>query len=241
MALVTGGSRGIGAACARALALSGARVLINFFHDQSQAERVAEQINLEGGRAEIHRADLGNTQEVRSLFRKVNQDWGRLDILVQSAGFSQYPPTPVEYTTDEFFDEVINTHLKGTFRCLREAIALMQPGGRIIHFSSTGVDYPHSGYAAYTAAKAGVEIVTRSLARELKGKNVTVNCISPGATATDSWYEGKSEAVIRLIRESSPLERLGTPEDIAHLVSFLVLPEAEWINGQVIRANGGFF
>ena len=129
---------------------------------------------------------------------------------------------------------------KGVFLCMHEGVKHLREGGRVITLSSTGVATPHSGFGIYTASKGAVEVLTRVLARELRGKKITANCIAPGATATDDWLRGKSEGLLKSIAELSPLLRLRTPSAIAELARFLVGPRGEWVNGQVIRANGGF-
>jgi 3-oxoacyl-[acyl-carrier protein] reductase len=163
-----------------------------------------------------------------------------LDMLINNAGATHIRPMPIADATDEIYDWTFAVNTKGTFLCLREAVKNMRSGGRIVNLSSTGVFHAHPGYAIYSAAKSAVEVLTRVLCKELEGRNITVNCVAPGATATEQWLEGKSEELLQTIANLSPLNRLGTPEDIAGLVAFLVSSQGEWVNGQVIRVNGGF-
>jgi 3-oxoacyl-[acyl-carrier protein] reductase len=161
-------------------------------------------------------------------------------MLINNAGATHIRPIAIADATDETYDETFAVNTKGTFLCLREAAKCMRSGGRIVNLSSTGVFTAHPGYAIYSAAKSAVEVFARVLCKELKGRNITVNCVAPGATATEQWLKGKSEELLKTIANLSPLNRLGTPEDIAGLVAFLVSPQGEWVNGQVIRFNGGF-
>jgi len=161
-------------------------------------------------------------------------------MLINNAGATHIRPMPIADATDETYDWTFAVNTKGTFLCLREAAKLMRSGGRIVNLSSTGVFSAHPGYAIYSAAKSAVEVFTRVLCKELKGRNITVNCVAPGATATEQWLKGKSEELLQTIANLSPLNRLGTPEDVAGVVAFLVSPQGGWVNGQVIRVNGGF-
>src|SRR5258708_16260256 len=151
---------------------------------------------------------------------------------------------PMADVTEETYDATFAVNTKGTFLCLREAAKCMRRGGGSVNWSLMGVFNGNSGYAIYSAAKSAaksaVEVFTRVLCKELKGRNITVNCVAPGATATKQWLKGKSEELLQTIANLSPLNRLGTPEDIAGLVAFLVSAQGEWVNGQVIRVNGGF-
>lgn len=163
-----------------------------------------------------------------------------MDVIVNNAGRTHARPVALADATDEQFDDVFDVNVKGLFMCLRESVKHLRSGGRVINLSSTGVASPHVGHGIYTASKSAVETLTRVLARELKGRRITVNCIAPGATATEDWLQGKPETLLETIAQLAPLERLGTPEDVANAVAFLASPQGEWINGQVIRANGGF-
>ena len=161
-------------------------------------------------------------------------------MLINNAGATHVRPLPIADATDETYDWTFGVNTKGTLLCLREAAKRMRSGGRIVNLSSTGVFSAYPGYAIYSAAKSAVEVFTRVLSKELKGRNITVNCVAPGATATEQWLKGKSDELLQTIANLSPLNRLGTPEDIAGVVAFLVSPQGGWVNGQVIRVNGGF-
>jgi 3-oxoacyl-[acyl-carrier protein] reductase len=240
IAIVTGASRGIGAAIAMRLAADGAAIAVNYATHEAEANIVAENIAQAGGKAIAIRADVSKTEDVHLLFEKVNEQFEGLDMLVNNAGATHNRPMPIAEATDDFYDRTFAVNTKGTFLCLREAAKHMRAGGRIVNLSSTGVFDAHPGYAIYSAAKSAVEVFTRALCKELKGRNITVNCVAPGATATEQWLKGKSEDLLRTIANLSPFNRIGTPEDIAGMIAFLVSPQGEWINGQVIRVNGGF-
>jgi 3-oxoacyl-[acyl-carrier protein] reductase len=240
IAIVTGGSRGIGAAIATRLAADGAAVAVNYATHDAEANNVVQKIVQAGGKAIAVRADVSKTEDVRRLFNEVAERFGGLDMLINNAGATHKRPMPIVDATDEIYDWTFAVNTKGTFLCLREAAKHVRSGGRIVNLSSTGVLDAHPGYAIYSAAKRAVEVFTRALCKELKGRKVTVNCVAPGATATEQWLEGKSDELLQTIAKLSPLNRLGTPEDVAGLVAFLMSPQGEWVNGQVIRVNGGF-
>jgi len=240
IAVVTGGSRGIGAAIATRLAADGASVAVNYASHQAEANDVVQKIVQAGGKAIAIQADVSKTEDVRRLFKEVAERFEGLDMLINNAGATHIRPMPIADATDETYDWTFAVNTKGTFLCLREAAKLMRSGGRIVNLSSTGVFSAHPGYAIYSAAKSAVEVFTRVLCKELKGRNITVNCVAPGATATEQWLKGKSEELLQTIANLSPLNRLGTPEDVAGVVAFLVSPQGGWVNGQVIRVNGGF-
>ena len=240
VAIVTGGSRGIGAAIATRLAADGAAVAVNYVSHRAEAHDVAQKIVQTGGKGIAIQADVSKTEDVCLLFKEVVERFEGLDMLINNAGAMHIRPMPIADATDETYDLTFAISTKGTFLCLREAAKRMRSGGRIVNLSSTGVFNAHPGYAIYSAAKSAVEVFTRVLCKELKGRNITVNCVAPGATATEQWRKGKSEELLQTIANLSPLNRLGTPEDVARLVAFLVSPQGEWINGQIIRVNGGF-
>ena len=240
IAIVTGGSRGIGAAIATRLAADGAAVGVNYASHEAEANDVVQKIVHAGGKGIAIQADVSKTADVHLLFKEVAERFEGLDMLINNAGATHIRPMPIADATDETYDWTFAVNTKGTFLCLREAAKLMRSGGRIVNLSSTGVFSAHPGYAIYSAAKSAVEVFTRVLCKELKGRNITVNCVAPGATATEQWLKGKSEELLQTIANLSPLNRLGTPEDIAGVVAFLVSPQGGWVNGQVIRVNGGF-
>jgi 3-oxoacyl-[acyl-carrier protein] reductase len=174
---------------------------------------------------------------VRSLFDITEQKLGKVDVLVNNAGVLK--TLPLAETSDELFEQTFAINSRGTFNTLREAGARMNGGGRIVNFSSTTLALNLPGYAIYNATKAAVEAFTHVFAKELRGRNITVNAIAPGPVATELFLHGKSEEQIQQFAKMPPLQRLGQPEDIANVVAFLVGPDAGWVNGQILRANGG--
>jgi 3-oxoacyl-[acyl-carrier protein] reductase len=236
-AIVTGASRGIGAAVAQRLTRDGFNVIINFAGNAAEADTLVGTIKKAGGNALAVQADVSDPAAVRSMFDKAESVYGGIDVLVNNAGIMQLKA--IADTTDEFFDRHVAINLKGVFNGMREAAKRLRSGGRIISFSSSVVGLYQPTYATYAATKAGVEAMTHVLSKELRGRNVTVNVVAPGPTGTDLFLQGKSKELIDQFAKLSPLERLGTPEDIANTVSFLAGPDGSWINGQVLRANGG--
>lgn len=237
VAIVTGASRGIGAALAKRLAGDGMAVVINYSSSASEAEALAADIHEQGGNAIALRADVAKAQEVRQLFEETERRLGKVDVLVNNAGI--FKALPVAETDDALFERTIAVNLAGVFNTLREASTRLNDGGRIISFSTSVLGLNLPGYALYGASKAAVETLTRVFAKEMRGRNVTVNAVAPGPVATELFLSGKSEEQIEHFARMPPLERLGQPEDIAAVVSFLAGPDAAWINGQVLRANGG--
>ncbi|MQX65708.1 SDR family oxidoreductase [Sinorhizobium meliloti] len=237
VAIVTGASRGIGAAIAARLASDGFTVVINYAGKAAAAEEVAGKIEAAGGKALTAQADVSDPAAVRRLFATAEEAFGGVDLLVNNAGIM--PLTTIAETGDAVFDRVIAVNLKGTFNTLREAAQRLRVGGRIINMSTSQVWLLHPSYGIYAAAKAGVEAMTHVLSKELRGRDITVNAVAPGPTATDLFLEGKSDEVRDRFAKLAPLERLGTPQDIAGAVAFLAGPDGAWVNGQVLRANGG--
>jgi 3-oxoacyl-[acyl-carrier protein] reductase len=240
VAIVTGASRGIGAAVAERLASDGFSVVVNYAESAGPAEEIVAKIEKSGkagGRATAVRADVSDSASVRILFDAAERKFGGVDVLVNNAGIMNL--SAIADTDDAAFDRQIAINLKGTFNTMREAARRVRGGGRIINFSSSVVALLQPTYGAYAATKAGVEALTSILAKELRGRNITVNAIAPGPTATDLFLKGKPQSVIEHLAKLAPLERLGQPVDIAAVVSFLAGPDAGWINGQTIRANGG--
>ncbi len=237
IALVTGASRGIGAAVARRLARDGLTVVINYSGDPAPAEALVREIAQAGGQALATRADVSNPAAVRTMFDHIESVLGGIDVLVNNAGIMSL--ATVGETEDTSFDRQVAVNLKGTFNTLREAARRMRNGGRIVNFSSSIVGLLQPTYAAYAATKAGVEAMTHILSKELRGRNITVNAVAPGPTATDLFLAGKPQEVLDRTAKATPLERLGQPDDIANVVAFLVGTDGGWVNGQVLRANGG--
>jgi 3-oxoacyl-[acyl-carrier protein] reductase len=239
-AIVTGASRGIGRAVATRLARDGFAVVVNYAGNAIKAEEVVAEIKAAtaGGQAIAGKADVANAADVERLFREAMDTFGGINVVVNCAGIM--PLSPIDGGDLELFDKVIATNLRGTFVVLGQAARQVSPGGRIIAFSSSVIAKSFPTYGPYIASKAGVEGLVRVLANELRGRNITVNAVAPGPVATELFLTGKAEAQIEELRKLSPLERLGQPEDIASIVSFLAGPDGGWVNGQVLRANGGF-
>ncbi|QKH39547.1 SDR family oxidoreductase [Achromobacter pestifer] len=237
IALVTGGSRGIGAAIVRRLAQDGHAVAINYASSAAAAEALADDIRAAGGRALAVRADVSRADEVRAMFDQVEAGLGRIDVLVNSAGILKM--VPLAETSDELYEQTFGINTRGTFNTLREAATRLADGGSIVNVSSTTIALNLPNYSVYIASKAAVESLTQVFAKELRGRRITVNAVAPGPVATELFLNGKSPELIEHYAKMPPLERLGQPEDIANVVSFLAGPEAGWVNGQILRANGG--
>jgi 3-oxoacyl-[acyl-carrier protein] reductase len=238
VALVTGASRGIGAAIADRLAHDGFAVIVNYSGSAAEADALVRAIGETGGRALSVKADVSDPVAVRRMFDSAETSFGGIDVLVNNAGIMP-PLANIADTEDTTFDRLIAVNLKGTFNTLREAAKRLRKGGRIINFSSSVVGLYQPTYGAYAATKAAVEAMTHVLSKELRGRNITVNVVAPGPTATDLFLKGKSQEAIERFAKLAPLERLGEPRDIARTVAFLAGPDGGWINGQVLRANGG--
>src|ERR1700731_2805645 len=237
VAIVTGASRGIGAAVAGRLAADGFTVVINYSGDAKSAEALARKIETKGGRALTAKADVSDAKAVRGMFDAAEAAFGGVDVLVNDAGIMKL--AKVADSDDAMFDQQIAVNLKGSFNTMREAARRLRDGGRIVNFSTSVVGTKLETYSIYAATKSAVETMTAILAKELRGRNITVNAIAPGPVATDLFLTGKSPELVERMAKMSPMERIGTPEDIASVVAFLVGPDGGWINGQVLRANGG--
>ena len=237
IALITGASRGIGASMARRLAQDGYAIAINYASQAQEAEALAQALVQEGGQAIAVRADISQTDQVAALFNAVEQQLGKIDVLVNNAGV--LTTSPLADTSDALFAKTFAINTQGVFNTLREAATRMNAGGRIINISTTALALNLPGYAIYNGSQAAVEAFPRVFAKELRGRQITVNAVAPGPVATELFFAGKSEAQIEHFAKMPPLERLGEPEDIAAVVAFLASKDSGWINGQVLRANGG--
>nr|ABK23553.1 unknown [Picea sitchensis] len=247
VAVVTGASRGIGREISLHLAEKGARVIVNYSSNQRNAEEVASLINNSstscgvGVRAVVCKADVAEPSQVVQLFDMAEHTFGPLHIVVNNAGILDSKNPTIAQTSNEDWDRTFQVNCKGAFLCSREAAkrVVRGGGGRIINISSSGVGMLTPGFGAYKASKAAMEMMTRILAQELRGTQITANCVAPGPVATDMFLAGRSEAEVEAAAKSSPFERLGRVEDVAPLVAFLASDEGEWVNGQVVRVNGG--
>ena len=237
-ALVTGASRGIGRSIARRLASDGLSVVVNNAGSVKDAEETVSEIKSAGGHAVAVAGDISQANDVTELFVKAAQAFGPIQVVVNCAGIM--PLAPIAKNDTESFDKVIAINLRGAFLVLAQAAQHVVKGGRIIALSSSVIAKSFPTYGAYIASKAGVEGLVHVLANELRGRNITVNAVAPGPVATDLFLKGKSQTQIEDFKKLNPLERLGEPNDIANVVSFLAGPDGGWINGQVLRANGGF-
>jgi 3-oxoacyl-[acyl-carrier protein] reductase len=239
VAIITGASRGIGASIARRLAADGIAVVVNFAGRIADAEKVVQEIQAKDGNAVAIKADVSVPAEVASLFDQTEAAFGGIDIVVNNAGVMQPGLVALVDTDDALFDRLFAINVKGTFNTLRLATKRLRSGGRIVNFSSSVVGLALPGYSVYAATKSAVETLTNIYAKELRGRDISVNSVAPGPTATDLFLTGKTPEQIEHLTKMAPLERLGRPEDIAGVVSFLVGPDGGWINGQTLRANGG--
>ncbi|MBW7967093.1 SDR family oxidoreductase [Bradyrhizobium sp. BR 10261] len=236
-AIVTGGSRGIGAAIARRLAQDGIAVAINYATGKTAADALVEEIQAAGGRALAVQADLAGPTTAVQLFDAAENAFGKIDILVNNAGVMEL--APLAEMSDQAFARQISINLESVFRSLREAARRLRDGGRIVNFSSSVVGLYQPTYSVYAATKAAVEAMTHILAKELGSRRITVNAVAPGPVETRLFLDGKSEQQVRAIAAMNPFGRLGQPDEIAGIVAFLASHDSGWINGQIIRANGG--
>ncbi|WP_329483831.1 SDR family oxidoreductase [Kribbella sp. NBC_01484] len=236
VAIVTGGSSGIGREAAVRLGRDGYAVAIVYVGGQAGAEEAVKEVEQAGGRAIAVQADVADETAVAALFDRTEQEFGGIDVVVHAAGIM--PLAPLADLDLEVFDRIVRTNLRGTFVVDQQAVRRLRTGGALINISSSLTKLARPNYSAYSATKGGVEAITLILARELRGRDVTVNAVAPGPTATALFFDGKSQELIDRIAAEPPLERLGQPSDIAEIIAFLAGP-ARWINGQLIYANGG--
>lgn len=237
-AIVTGASRGIGRAIALRLAADGFKVAVNYADNADKAQEVVVAIQAAGGEAIPAQADVSRPDDVQRLFALTQDAFGAIGAVVHSAGIMSL--APISPDSLEAFDRTIDTNLRGAFLVLGQAAQALQASGRIVAISTSVIAKSFPQYGPYIASKAGVEGLVRVLANELRGRNITVNAVAPGPVATELFLDDKTEEQIAQLANMVPLERLGQPEDIARIVSFLLSADGGWVNGQVIRANGGF-
>jgi 3-oxoacyl-[acyl-carrier protein] reductase len=236
IALVTGGSGGIGGEVANRLAADGMTVVVHYAGNPAPAEEIVKTIVETGGSAVTMQADVAEPQPVQDLFDAVEQQLGGIDVVVNTAGIMILSPV-AELDLDDF-DRMQRINVRGAFLVSREAARRLRPGGALINFATTVRKLALPTYAAYAASKAAVEALTPILAKELRGRDVTVNAVAPGPTATPLFLDGKPQEVVDQLAAAAPLERLGRPGDTAEVVAFLAGP-ARWVNGQTIFVNGG--
>lgn len=237
VALVTGSSRGIGAAIARRLAADGFAVAVNYASRLDEADAVVAAIEAADGRAFAVQADVASADAVRAMFAAIEATLGRVDVLVNNAGVLPY--VTIAETSDDVFARTFAINVQGTFNTMREAAARLNDGGRIVNFSTSVVGMSLPTYGVYVGTKAAVEAMSKVFAKELRGRSITCNVVAPGPVATELFFNGKSDEQVQHLAKMPPLERLGQPEDIAGVVAFLAGPDGAWVNGQVLRANGG--
>jgi 3-oxoacyl-[acyl-carrier protein] reductase len=236
VAIVTGGSRGIGRETAARLGRDGYSVVVTYGSNKAEGDQAVEEVVAAGGTAIAVQVDVADEDSVAALFDQAEQAFGGVDVVVHAAGIMRLAPL-VDLDLAEL-DAHLHTNVRGTFAVDQQAARRLRSGGAIINFSSSLTRLQRPGYAAYAASKGAVEAITLILARELRGRDITVNAVSPGPTATALFLEGKPQDLIDRMAAEPPLERIGTPADIAEVVAFLAGP-ARWINGQTLYANGG--
>ncbi|WP_410209882.1 SDR family oxidoreductase [Aquirhabdus sp.] len=236
-AIVTGSSRGIGRAIALRLAQEGYAVVVNYAGRVEEADRVVAEIHGQSGQAIAVQADVSKKDDCIRLFAEAEHAFGQVDVLVNSAGV--FHLATIAAASDEDYHQTFNINVLGTLNTMQQAALRLRDFGRIINFSTSAIAIARPGYGLYIASKAAVEQLTRVMASELRGRNITVNAIAPGPVATEMFLSGKSDELIQEFAKMPPLERLGEPEDIAGVVAFLAGADGAWINGQVLRANGG--
>ncbi|MFC9710237.1 SDR family oxidoreductase [Paenibacillus sp. NPDC056933] len=238
VAIVTGSSRGIGRAIAEQLAELGADVVINYASSPDKAEQVAEIARQKGVRAITVQADLARKEDVERLFSETISKLGKVDILINNAGIMK--TTPLADVTEEEFDQQFAINVKGTFFACQQALKHMEKQGRIVNFSTSVTGQMFPGYSVYAGTKGAVEQITRQLAKEFGSRQITINAVAPGPVNTELFTVGKTEQQLEGMRKLNAFGRLGEPEDIANVISFLVSEESQWVTGQTLRANGGF-
>ena len=236
VALVTGGSGGIGRAVSERLARDGVAVGVHYAGNKARADETVAAIVAAGGRAIPVGGDVADEDAMSAAFDAVEAEFGGIDVVVNTAGIMALSPIATMDLDD--LDRMHRTNIRGTFVVSQQAARRVRAGGAIINFSTTVTRTKFPTYGGYVASKAAVEAMTLVLARELRGKDITVNTVAPGPTATSLFLDGKDEATVQNLAKAAPLERLGAPDDIAESVAFLAGP-ARWINGQVLFANGG--
>jgi 3-oxoacyl-[acyl-carrier protein] reductase len=237
VAIVTGGSRGIGRSIVGRLAGDGYRVVVVYASNETEANAAVAEAATAGGEAIAIAADVADEAAMAGVFDRTEQEFGGVDVVVNAAGVMSLAPL-AEFDLD-VLDEMLRTNIRGTFVVDQAAVRRLRPGGTIVNFSSSVIGRVLPTYTGYAASKAAVEAMTFILAHELRGRDITVNAVAPGPTATEMFLQGKDEETIARMTSAIPLGRLGSTDDIAPFVAFLASQEGHWINGQTIRVNGG--
>lgn len=237
VAIVTGGSRGIGRAIAIRLAEGGLAVVVNYAGGTAAANETVQTITASGGQALAFQADVADEVAVAAMFDRAEEAFGGVDVVVSSAG--RLALSTIADQDLDILDALHRTNIRGTFVVAQQAARRLRQGGTFVGMSTSVVGTQFPTYGAYVASKSAIEGMTLILAKELRGRNVTANVVAPGPTGTDLFLDGKTQEQIDTLAKIAPLERLGTPDDIAGVVAFLAGPDGHWVNGQTIRANGG--
>jgi 3-oxoacyl-[acyl-carrier protein] reductase len=237
VAIVTGGSRGIGAAISKRLAKDGVTVVVNYTRSAESADRVVAEIQASGGKAVAIQADMSDLAAIDRLFAKNLELHGKLDILVNNAGLSEM--RAIEKVDAAFYESLFNVNVRGPIFAIQTAVRSMGSGGRIVNITSSITKNPNPEASVYAGTKAALETITRSLAAELGSRQITVNAVGPGVVSTDMLNGMISPEWQQSLIADTPLGRLGMPEDIADVVAFLVSNDARWITGEIIAATGG--
>jgi len=238
VAIITGSSRGIGRVVAEQLADLGANVVINYSSNRQKADEVVEGILKKGGKAVALHADLSKLSDVKELFTKTIETFGKVDILINNAGLMI--TKPLSDVTEDDFDKQFAVNVKGTFFACQQALKHMENNGRIVNFSTSVAGQMFPTYSVYAGTKGAVEQFTRQLAKEFGSKQITINAVAPGPVNTELFKLGKTEQQIDAMKKMNAFGRIGEPEDIANVIEFLVSDKSQWVTGQTLRVNGGF-
>ncbi|MFD8091406.1 SDR family oxidoreductase [Streptomyces malaysiensis] len=236
VALVTGGSGGIGRAVCERLAREGYAVAVHYAGNRARAQETADAVAALGAKSMLVVGDIADETQMTTAFDAVESEFGGIDVVVNTAGIMLLSPIATLDLDD--LDRMHRTNIRGAFVVSQQAARRLRGGGALINFTTSVTRLQFPAYGAYVASKAAVAGMTMILARELRGRDITVNAVAPGPTATPLFLDGKDQAAIDNLAKAAPLERLGTPDDIAETVAFLAGP-ARWLNGQVLFANGG--
>ena len=238
VAIITGSSRGIGRVVAEQLADLGANVVINYSSNRQKADEVVEGILKKRGKAVALHADLSKLSDVKELFTKTIETFGKVDILINNAGLMI--TKPLSDVTEDDFDKQFAVNVKGTFFACQQALKHMENNGRIVNFSTSVAGQMFPTYSVYAGTKGAVEQFTRQLAKEFGSKQITINAVAPGPVNTELFKLGKTEQQIDAMKKMNAFGRIGEPEDIANVIEFLVSDKSQWVTGQTLRVNGGF-